>query len=118
LGFIQLNYEWDWDAAEASYRRAYELARTDPEILYQASMQDSSMGRYERAIMRLTQAIDRDPLRAVLYGWLSMVYTAVDRFADAEIAARRALKLSPDAAFNHYALATALLLQRKFAEAD
>src|SRR4030095_5074165 len=44
--------------------------------------------------------------------------TAVDRFADAEIAARRALKLSPDAAFNHYALATALLLQRKFAEAD
>jgi TolB-like protein/Tfp pilus assembly protein PilF len=118
LGGVQANFDWDWEAAEASYSRAYELARTDPEVLFQASMQDFAMGRLELAATRLKKAIDRDPLRSVLYNYLAFVYTAMHRFGDAEIAARRGLMLSPDAAFNHFSLATALLLQRKFPEAE
>jgi TolB-like protein/Flp pilus assembly protein TadD len=118
LGYVQGSHDWDWHAAEASYNRAYKLAPMDPEILYLVSGHDLVMGRFERSILLLKQAIDRDPLRSALFGGLSFAYLAMDRFGDAEIAARQARELSPESAFGHFNLAITLLPQRKFAEAE
>ena len=55
MGWIQMNYDWDWHAAEASFQRALELAPGNVDVLIAAGVMASTLGdstRRSRSIAR------------------------------------------------------------------
>jgi TolB-like protein/Tfp pilus assembly protein PilF len=113
IGSIQRSYDWDWEAADASYRTALDLEPGNAEALRHAGIQAYTLGRWGDAIDLETKAIERDPLRPNSYNNLGLTLLAVNREAEAEAASRKALELDPDGAYRHYGIGRALLLQGK-----
>jgi len=119
LGRLQTNFDWDWEAADASRHRAYVLAPNDAEILTGLAVQDITMGRFDDSVDLFRQAIERDPLRAPLHYNEALALIASGRYQDAEAAARRGRELaSRDAAGYSYCVALAVLLQGRYDEAE
>src|SRR4030095_4104657 len=106
-------YDWDWEAADASFRTALDLEPGNAQALRHASVQARTVGRSNEAIDRANKAIERDPLRPNSYNNLGRALQAVNRDTEAEAAFRKALELDPDGALRHYAIGLALLLQGK-----
>ena len=113
LGRIQRSVDWDWAAADASYRKALDLDPGGAETLRQAGNMAAFIGRWNDAIDLTTKAIERDPLRPHSYASLGDVYLAVERDTDAEAAYRKAIELDPGGTQWHYNVGLALLLQGK-----
>ena len=95
MGWIQLTHDWDWRSAEASYRRALELAPGNSLALHQASLLAACMGRLEEAIGLARRALEQDPLSATAYFFLGTILWSADRLDDAVVAFRKALELAP-----------------------
>jgi TolB-like protein/tetratricopeptide (TPR) repeat protein len=113
MGSIQRIYDWDWEAADASFRTALDLEPGNAQALRDASVQARTVGRSNEAIDLANKAIERDPLRPNSYNNLGRALQAVNRDTEAEAAFRKALELDPDGALRHYAIGLALLLQGK-----
>ena len=113
MGWVQLVYDWDWEAADASFRKALDLEPGSAAALTYAGSQAQTLGRYNEAIELANKAIERDPLRPSSYGNLGVALLRVNRHAEAEAAFRKALELDPDGASRHRNLGLALLLQGK-----
>ena len=74
MGYLQMHHDWDWRGAEASYRRALELAPGNALVLHHAGMLAECMGRFEEAIRLHRRAVEQNPLSAEAYfrlGWRS-----------------------------------------------
>jgi tetratricopeptide (TPR) repeat protein len=67
MGWIQLAYDWDWAAADASFRRALDLEPGNALALRRVAVQAVTHGRWDEAIDLLSKAIERDPLRPASY---------------------------------------------------
>jgi TolB-like protein/Flp pilus assembly protein TadD len=113
LGWIQLTYDWDWAAADTSFRKALALEPGSALAPRLAGVQSLNLGRINEAIDLTNQAIERDPLRPNSYNNLGIALLAVERDTEAEAAFRKALELDPDGALWHKMLGRALLLQGK-----
>ena len=113
MGRIQRSVDWDWAAADASYRTALDLEPGSAETLRQAGNMAAFIGRWNDAIDLTTKAIERDPLRPHSYASLGDVYLAVERDKEAEAAYRKAIELDPGGTQWHYNMGLALLLQGK-----
>ena len=109
LGAVQMNYDRDWPAAEASFRRALEAAPGNPSVLRLAGNLISNLGRLDEAIELYRRAVDQDPLSSAGYQVLGMVYHAADRLREAEDAFRMSVELGPSRMGVHYGLALVLL---------
>jgi serine/threonine-protein kinase len=62
LGGIQMSYEWDWQAAERSARRAVELKPNDAGIRFGYGYLLVVLGRLDEAAVQLNLARQLDPL--------------------------------------------------------
>ena len=113
MGWIQTTYDWDWAAADASFRKALDLEPGSAQTLRSAGIQAMTLGRWNEAIDLANKTIERDPLRPNYYNNLGLALLAVNRDAEAEAAFRKALELDPDGAFRHRMLGLALLLKGK-----
>jgi TolB-like protein/lipoprotein NlpI len=111
MGWIHITYDWHWEAADTSYRRALDLEPGNAQALRHAGVQAITLGRWDDAIDLTTRALERDPLRPNSYSNLGLVLLAVERDSEAEAAYRKAMELDPDGASRHYAIGRALLLQ-------
>ena len=117
LGGIQKNYDWDWTGAEASYRRALELAPGNPVVLDGAGVLAESLGRFEEAIQLMRRSVERDPLSSAAYSNLALVCYSAGRLAEAEEACRKTLDLAPQRICTRAHLAHVLLDQGRGEEA-
>jgi TolB-like protein/DNA-binding SARP family transcriptional activator/Tfp pilus assembly protein PilF len=96
LGYAALYYEWDWERAEAEFRRTLEL---DPG--YSTGHQWYSnfltaMGRFDEAVREMRTAQDLDPLSLIAnaaLGWVLFYATEYERAIDQF---ERTLDLDPD----------------------
>lgn len=88
-------YDWDWDAAEESYRRAIELNPGEPGALHDHGWLLITRGKFDEGIAEIRRAQELDPVspRANMHVAWAYIYTR--RYADAEREAKRALQLSP-----------------------
>src|SRR5262249_24456514 len=117
LSFIQQGYDWDWRGAEASTRRALELAPGNPEVLRAAGRLGHSVGHLDQALPLYLRAIEQDPLSPGGYREHGMLYRSMGRFADAERSLRKALELPPLRVASHMVLAIVLAEQGRGDEA-
>jgi tetratricopeptide (TPR) repeat protein len=102
-------HDWDWRGAEASYRRALELAPGNALVLHQASLLTGCMGHLEEAIGLARSSVEQDPLSASAYFFLGTTLWAADRVAEAVEAMRNSLELAPQRAATRAALSLGLL---------
>ena len=109
LAWIQLLHDWDWVGAEASVRRALELAPGDAEVLRRAGELARSLGRTDEAIGFFRRALEQDPLNAAAYHALGTVLHYSNRFTESEPAFRKALELAPQRAGSRASLSLTLL---------
>jgi tetratricopeptide (TPR) repeat protein len=109
LGRIQLVYDWDFNEAEESYRRALELAPGSSSVLDGASVLAYKLGRLDEALKLSRQVLVHDPLSAAFWHNLGLACHAAGRLAESEKAFRRALDLAPQRIVSAALLALVLL---------
>jgi TolB-like protein/Tfp pilus assembly protein PilF len=117
LAWIHTAYDWDWTAAAAEANQALRLSPRDSQVLVAAARLSEALGHWDEAIGRINLALARDPLYPGAQNNLSGVYARAGRLAEAELAERRTLEISPTYASGRFRLANILLARGRASEA-
>ena len=117
MGWVLMAHDRDWRGAEASYRRALELAPGNALVLQGLGMLSGNLGRFDEGIMLCRGSVEQDPLSPSCYFYLGLVYWTAGRPAEGEAALRKSLELAPQGAATHAWLAILLLTQGRNDEA-
>jgi TolB-like protein len=117
LGRVRLYFDWDWEGARESYRRAMELAPGNAVGRHGAGILAQNEGRTEEALALYRRAVDQDPLSAAAYHRLGGAYLAAGRLAEAEASLRKSIELAPQRVVAHSFLALVFLAQGRLGEA-
>jgi TolB-like protein len=116
LGSVEQNHGWNFTAAEASFRRAVELAPGDANALRAAAHLARILGRVDEGLELIRRAIALDPLSARTHRQAAMISVMAERFDDAAASFQLALDLAPNAGLNQGFLAITRLLQGRAEE--
>jgi TolB-like protein/Tfp pilus assembly protein PilF len=117
LAWIQMTHDWDWQGAQASLRRAEELAPLDDRVLHMSAIFARNLGRLEKAIEFNQRALERDPLSSATYLNLGLNLFAAGRAEEAEAAFHQSLEFAPEGIVAHASLALAMAAQGRDEEA-
>jgi TolB-like protein/class 3 adenylate cyclase/Tfp pilus assembly protein PilF len=117
LGRVLESYDWNWTAAEASFRRALELAPGDANVLRAVAQLGRILGRVDEAREMARKAIALDPLSAQTHRQAAMIALIGEHLEDAAASFQLALDIAPNAGLNHGFLAVTRLLQGRKQEA-
>ncbi|MDH5245428.1 MAG: winged helix-turn-helix domain-containing protein, partial [Betaproteobacteria bacterium] len=111
LAWVLTYYDWDWRGAEASIRRALQLAPEDSQLVLAAKLMQS-LGHFDEAAALIRQTLALDPLNVEAHVTSGLQFLYTGRLAEAERALRKALELSPHRRVRiHYLLGRVLGLQ-------
>jgi TolB-like protein/DNA-binding winged helix-turn-helix (wHTH) protein/Flp pilus assembly protein TadD len=116
LGYLALartqnDYDWNWDAANASLNKATELEPGNAEVLRVHSYLSRELGNLDEAIGFYKQAIALDPLRPDYHLGLGYLLHVADRNMEAHSELRKALELNPQASLVHVTLGRILITE-------
>jgi serine/threonine protein kinase len=117
LATVQAMHDWDWKGADASCRRALEIAPGNAGALLTSGALARDLGRIEEAIELCRRAVEQDPLNPGGYTGLGMTFRVAGRLPEAEAAYRRALEISPQRVATRMVLSLVLQLQGRNEEA-
>lgn len=96
LGYSQMFYDWDWEGAEASFRRALELNPGYAAAHYWFATFLAVMGRFDESYAHARRALELDPLSPLvnaLFGWTLLL---AHRFDEAIAQTRAGLDIEPN----------------------
>src|SRR5215510_3204139 len=113
LATVQIDCDWDWNAAEVSVTRAAQLEPGSVEVFGRRSYLSRLMGNLDQAIHFGEQAVALDPLRTDSHSTLGYMLYAANRRDEARTALQKALDLNPQAGFVHLTLSKILLAEGK-----
>ena len=82
LADVQLEYDWDLDAAEKNYLRALEIRPSDAEGLRTYGYYLVTDGRYDEAITYYRKALEVDPMQVRAYSGLSFALLLAGRYEE------------------------------------
>ena len=96
MGRIQQQIDFDWTAADASFKRAVELEPGNAEAIATAASCAKLVGRFDEALRLNRRAVELDPLNAG--GWDALAETEylAGQLDEAAAHGKKALELSPD----------------------
>jgi TolB-like protein/Flp pilus assembly protein TadD len=95
LGFVKRNHDWDWAGAEASFRRALELAPGSPAPKLGLSALASTFGRFDEALELRRKGLELDPLDVTARFNLGRIAWYAGLLDEAEACFRKVLELNP-----------------------
>ncbi|MGH8125131.1 MAG: hypothetical protein ACREPK_04715 [Rhodanobacteraceae bacterium] len=87
-GSVLNNADFNWNGAQAEYRRALKLAPGNADALFSRSTMLAALGHTSLAIRDVDEALARNPLNTFWHDWLASCLAALGRFNEAEAAAR------------------------------
>ena len=102
LGLCRLANDRNWHGAEASFRRALELAPGNVLVLRHAAILAACLGRNDESIALLRRAVTLDPLSVPAQRLLGQRCLQAGLLKDAEAALQRTFELNPRGGFTHY----------------
>jgi len=112
-GRIFENFDFNFAAAEAEYRRALELAPQNAGVTANLATLLSELGQLDEGVALGQRAIGLEPLRVNSHTNLATTLTALGRYDEAEAALRKAIELQPQSSTNYLYLATIQILRGK-----
>jgi TolB-like protein/Tfp pilus assembly protein PilF len=117
LGLLQQGHDWDWNAAEASLRRALDLMPGKADALRALASLARYRGKLDEALALVRQAIALDPLSVRMYTTAGIICLNLDRLDDAAGYLAHALAMNPSAGLSHAMLAGVRCFQGRTDEA-
>ena len=102
LGRVKMEYDWDWDGAEADLGHAVSLNGSSVEALSTFGQFLSAMGRHDDAIETMEQARRLDPRHVETLQHFAIVYWVAGQADAALQVAQDSLAFSPDSVRGHY----------------
>jgi tetratricopeptide (TPR) repeat protein len=117
LGFVHFYYDFDFDEAEARFRRALELQPGLAMTHYWYAGLLSATGRHEEAVARIRAAQELDPLSPLINADAGWYYFYARRYAEAIRECRRILAVASDYAWAHQCVLSAARKSGNEAEA-
>ena len=117
LAYVQSQYEWQWEAAEKSYRRAIYLNPSYAWAHMNYSIFLMEQGRTEESIAEASEAKRVDPLTAWMGANLAWMYYFARRPDEAIRQCRTILDLEPNSVVAHNSLGLAYTQKRMFEQA-
>ncbi len=117
LATIQDRRDWDWAAAEQSFRKAIRLNPGYVTAHHWYAVFLVTQGRSEEGEREMAKALELDPLSVVVHWTSGMLLSYARRYEDAIATYRTALDLDPEFHRARYDLALALYLSSRNHEA-
>ncbi|MCJ7627516.1 MAG: tetratricopeptide repeat-containing serine/threonine-protein kinase, partial [Longimicrobiales bacterium] len=117
LADVRFYADWDWEGAEAAFRRANELNSSIAMNHFHYAWLLLVLDRYEEAVEEHELAKELDPFtpfQSALLGWCYLYGGDTER---AKEEARRTLELNPDAMFGLFVLGAAQQIEGRYEEA-
>ena len=109
LGTVRALFEWDWDRAEDSFRRAVSLSPRDPTVWQRRAMNVLvPRGKFDEARSAIDRARVLDPLSMVIATSVGAIYQLSGDAAGAVRALKRAMDIDAGFVMSHYFLGGAL----------
>jgi len=102
LGRVKMEYDWDWDGAEADLAHAVALNSSSVEALGAFGQFLSAMGRHDEAIEAMERARRLDPRSVETLQHLAIVYWMAGQGDRALEAVDDSLKVAPGSTRAHY----------------
>ena len=102
LGRVKMEYDWDWDGAEADLTHAVALNASSVEALGTFGQFLSAMGRHDEAIEAMEQARRLDPRSVETLQHLAIAYWMAGQGERALAAVDDSLKVLPGSPRAHY----------------
>jgi len=104
LANIQKSYDWDWDGAEASLRRAYSLRPNDAEIMSKLAILKWNRGKHAEALKDTELALALDPLNETIQSERTRMLFYFNRYQEILPLAQERAKKYPERGTVHYTL--------------
>jgi adenylate cyclase len=117
LGWIKLQYDWDWSGADNEFKRALALVPGSVDAIRGCAYIARHLGRLDEAIALARQAVALDPLSSRALFTLGSCYQWAGYLDEAAASYHATLDITPTAGAAHYALSRIHLLQGRAAEA-
>jgi serine/threonine-protein kinase len=117
LGYIQYFFDWDWDAAESSYRRALELRPGDVKARVRLARLIGDRGRIDESLNMLRSIMEADPLdQSLQLSYAARLFDNED-FEACESVITHLLELNPSMNFGSLFLAWVAMYEGRLDEA-
>jgi serine/threonine protein kinase/tetratricopeptide (TPR) repeat protein len=117
LGFVKLNWEWDWEAAMRELRTAIALNPSHETAHRWLSAFLAGIGRDDEALPIAQRATELDPISVLPRMNLGIVAFLAWRFEDAEVEFRRVIEKDPNFVRAYAFLACSLSFMERHDEA-
>jgi len=96
LAMVELFYDWNWTAAETSFKRAIALNPNYATAYHWYGLALLSLGRYDDAIKQMKRACDIEPFSPVMLVNLAQAYDLAGNYDLANQSVDRAFKVFPE----------------------
>lgn len=118
LGLVRTAYDWDWEGAEASFRRALELNERYATAHQWYGLLLDALDRHEQAEAHHRRALELDPLSVIINEVMGNHLVFTGRYEAAIEQLQRTLELQPDLPLALQFLGEAYLLAGRPTDAE
>ena len=101
LGSIQSSYDWNWQEAEKSFRRAISINPNLADAHHWYSFYLSTTGRHEEAILEMQEALQLDPLSLIISANMGFTYYVAREYDKAIDQLKKTIDLDPNFAITY-----------------
>jgi DNA-binding winged helix-turn-helix (wHTH) protein/TolB-like protein/Tfp pilus assembly protein PilF len=101
LGFSQTFHQWNWQAAEESFKKSIELNPNYATAHHWYAQVLAIQGRHDEAKAEMRRALEINPLSYNFLADLGQIYYFNREYGEAEEYCRKALEIYPDFVFAH-----------------
>jgi DNA-binding winged helix-turn-helix (wHTH) protein/TolB-like protein/Tfp pilus assembly protein PilF len=116
LGFVLMNYYWEWGEAEQRFKRAIELNPNYAMAHNWYSQHLAFIGRSREAIREAKRAQEIDPLSPWTNSDIGFVSYLARQYDEAILASQKTLELDPDFAVAHMIIGLSLVQKNMYDE--
>jgi len=117
LGFIKMNYEFDWKGAEGELQRAIQLSPSYPVAHQFYAGWLLQQGQFESGLAEAKRAVELDPLSLAANWYLGLSLYHTRRYDEAIEQLRRTIQMEPKYPLAHSTLGSAYLQRKLYREA-
>jgi TolB-like protein/DNA-binding winged helix-turn-helix (wHTH) protein/Tfp pilus assembly protein PilF len=117
LAYVKFSYDWDWNGAEAEFKRAIALNPNYATAHQWYGQFLRLMGREEEAILEGQKSLDLDPRSLIINTEAGLPYLYSGRYDEALQHFHKALELDSNFALAHHDIGWVLEAQGKYPEA-